>query len=170
LPFLFLCPLFENAGGCAEAFSCFFTFELRCEEAQFGILDNLFDDFWFFVALEWAFFGQVEAGDLQTVKQQPCAARVDVVRGDALEHLTDAVLDGAAVFGQRQGKGFAEAFALGELFEFGRSAGGVVEVAEFFSAKTWAAATAAIDVDTAALVTCWFWCVHRDPSPGAVHS
>jgi hypothetical protein len=46
----------------------------------------------------------------------------------------------------------------------------VVEVAEFFSAQTWAAATAAIDVDAAALVTCRFWCAHSDPSPGAIHS
>jgi len=143
----------------------FFAFQLRRERAQLGIIDNLFDDFRLFVALEWAFPGQVEAGDLQAVEKKASAARVNGVGGNALEHLANAVLDGAAVLGQGQVKGFAAAFALGELFGFGRRASGVMEVAEFLAAQARAAATAAIDVDATALVTCWFRCAHSGPLP-----
>jgi hypothetical protein len=63
------------------------------------VLDDFFHQVLLFVTLQWAFFGQVQARDLQTVKKKASAAGVDGVGGDALEDLTYAVLDGAAVFG-----------------------------------------------------------------------
>jgi hypothetical protein len=44
-------------------------------------------------------FGEVEAGNLEAVEEQACAARVDLVGGDALEDLADGELDGGLVFG-----------------------------------------------------------------------
>jgi len=38
--------------------------------------------------------GEVEAGDLEAVEEEPGTAGVDVVGGDALEDLADGVLDG----------------------------------------------------------------------------
>src|SRR5712671_5032660 len=101
---------------------------------------DLFDDFGglgFGVAVDRG-FGEVEAGDLEAVEEQAGAAGVDVVGGDALQDFADGVLDGGAVFRQRKVEGGAAASALlgvGDGF-----AGGVVVVAEIFSAQAGAAA------------------------------
>jgi hypothetical protein len=52
-------------------------------------------------------FGEVEAGDLEAVEEEAGAAGVDVVGGDSLEDLADGVLDGGAVFGEREFEGGA---------------------------------------------------------------
>jgi len=44
-------------------------------------------------------FGEVEAGDLEAVEEEPRAAGIDLVGGDALEDLADGELDGGLVFG-----------------------------------------------------------------------
>jgi hypothetical protein len=129
---------------------------------------GLFDEFGFgFGGLE---FGQVEAGDLQTVEEESGAAGIDVVGGDALEDLADGVLDGGAIFGERDLKGGAAASAGAWVLR--GSSGGVVVVAEVFSAEAWAAATVAVGEDVAALEA--FGCfglsvdgvVHWSPSHG----
>src|SRR5882757_7843391 len=66
---------------------------------------GLFDEF----GLGGLLFGEVEAGDLEAVEEEAGAARVDVVGGDALEDLTDGVLDRGAVFGERDFEGGAAA-------------------------------------------------------------
>jgi hypothetical protein len=103
------------------------------------------------------FFGKVEAGDLQAVEEEASAAGVDVVGGDALEDLADGVLDGRAVFGERDFEGGA-AGAAGVRVLRGSSRG-VVVVAEVFSAEAWAAAAVAVGEDVAALVAfgCFGW-------------
>ena len=108
-------------------------------------------------------FGEVEAGDLEAVEEQACSARVDLVGGDALEDLADGVLDGGPVFGERQVEGGSAALALGGVRD--GFAGGVVVVAEVFSAEAWAAAAGAVDEDVAALVAFRFGVVHFVPSP-----
>jgi hypothetical protein len=64
------------------------------------------------------------------------------------------VLDGGSVFGERDFEGGAAAAA-------GAWAGGVMVVAEVFSAKAWAAAAVAVGEDVAALVAFGFglWCL-----------
>jgi hypothetical protein len=70
----------------------------RGEDAEGGIDGDLFYGLGFgFRRGLW--FGQVEAGDLEAVEEEPGAARVDVVGGDALQDLADRGLDGGAVFG-----------------------------------------------------------------------
>jgi hypothetical protein len=119
---------------------------------------DLFDDFGGFrfgVAVGGG-FGEVEAGDLEAVEEQAGAAGVDVVGGDALEDFADGLLDGGTVFRQRKVEGGAAASALlrvGDGFS-----GGVVVVAELFSAQAGAAATMAIGEDVAALVLFDGWC------------
>ena len=72
-----------------------------------------------------------------------------------LEDDADGGLDGAAVFGE----GEVEAGFLAEGLAWGGFAGGVVVVAEGFSAEADAAAAVAVGEDVAALVTavvgCW---------------
>jgi hypothetical protein len=107
-------------------------------------------------------FGEVEAGDLESVEEEAGAARVDLVGGDALQDLADGVLDGGTVFWERQVEGGAAGLALlGVGYRF---AGGVVVVAEVFSAEARAAAAVAVGEDMAALVLFGFWLVHC-PSP-----
>jgi hypothetical protein len=103
-------------------------------------------------------FGKVEAGDLEAVEEEAGAARVDVVGGDALKDLADGVLDGGAIFGEREFEGGA-AGAAGVRVSDG-PAGGVVVVAEVFAAEAWAAAAVAVGEDVAALVAfgCFGWC------------
>ena len=48
----------------------------------------------------WVGFGQVLAGDLQTVEEQAGSLGVDFVGGQELEDLADGVLDGAVIFGE----------------------------------------------------------------------
>jgi hypothetical protein len=70
----------------------------RGEDAEGGVDGDLFyrlgfgsgEDLW---------FGEVEAGDLEAVEEEACAAGIDVVGGDALEDFADGCLDGGAVFG-----------------------------------------------------------------------
>ena len=108
---------------------------------------GFFDDF----GLGGLGFGEIEAGDLEAVEEEAGAAGVDVIGGDALEDLADGVLDGGAVFGERDLEGGAAGstgVAVGRGF-----AGGVVVVAEVFAAEARAAAAVAVGEDVAALVT-----------------
>jgi hypothetical protein len=122
------------------------------------VVGDLFDDFGGFgfgVAVGRG-FGKVEAGDLEAVEEQAGAAGVDVVGGDAAENFADGVLDGGAVFGKRKVEGGAAASALlrvGDGFS-----GGVVVVAEVFSAQAGAAAAVAVGEDAAALEAFGDWC------------
>jgi hypothetical protein len=70
---------------------------------------------------------------LEAVEKKAGAAWVDVVRGDALQNLADGVLDGGAVFGERQVEGGAAAATLLRVGD--GLARGVVVVAEVFAAK-----------------------------------
>jgi hypothetical protein len=98
-------------------------------------------------------FGEVEAGDLEAIEEEACAAGVDVVGGDALEDFADGGLDGGAVFRERQVESGAAASA---LFWVGdRAACGVVVVAELFVVQAGAAATVAVGEDVAALEALW---------------
>ena len=112
-------------------------------------------------------FGEVEAGDLEAVEEQAGAAGVDVIGGDAAENFSDGLLDGGPVFGQGKVEGGAAASTLlrvGDGFS-----GGVVVVAEVFSAQAGAAAAVAVGEDVAALVLFGGWCgvLHGvGPSPG----
>jgi hypothetical protein len=106
--------------------------------------------------------GEVEAGDLEAVEEETGAAAVDVVRGDALEDFADGSLDGRAIFGKGEVEGGAAASALlgvGDGFS-----GGVVVVAEVFSAQARAAAAVAVGEDVAALVLFGGF-LHGGPSP-----
>jgi hypothetical protein len=94
--------------------------------------------------------GEVEAGDLEAVEEQTGAAGVDVVGGDALEDFSDGSLDGRAIFGEGEVEGGAAASA---LFGIGDgSSGGVMVVAEVFSAQTGAAAAVTVGEDASALI------------------
>ncbi len=123
---------------------------------------DLFYLFGFVCVAVGLLFGEVQAGDLQAVEEESCSLGVEVVGGDALEDDVDGGLDGAAVFGQGEVEGgfFAEALAGSGL------AGGVVVVAEGFSAEADAAAAVAVGADVAAFeagcrllaVSCWLLC------------
>ncbi len=116
---------------------------------------DLFDDLGFFafliapVAVGFG-FGEVEAGDLEAVEEQTCSAGIDLVGGDALEDLADGELDGGLVLGQWQVELGAAVLAVARFGD--GAAGGVVVVAEVFSAEAWAAAAAAVGEDVAALI------------------
>ena len=99
-------------------------------------------------------FGQVEAGDLEAVEEEACAAGVEVVGGDAAEDFADGGLDGAAVLGDGEVEGGlagAAGFQVGYGF-----AGGVVVVAEGLAAQAGAGAAVSVGEDVAALVADWF--------------
>jgi hypothetical protein len=119
---------------------------------------GLFDDFDGFgpgVAVGRG-FGEIEAGDLEAVEEEAGAAGVDVIGGDAAEDFSDGMLDGGTVFGERKVEGGAAASTLlgiGDGFS-----GGVVVVAEVFSAQAGAAAAVAVGKDVAALVLLGVWC------------
>jgi len=104
-------------------------------------------------------FGEVEAGDLKAVEEKAGSSGVDFVGGDSLEDLADGVLDGGLVFRERELKGGAAALAGFRILDW--LAGGVVVVAEVFSAQAWAAAAVAVGEDVAALVL--FGLVHWIP-------
>jgi len=116
--------------------------------AKLGVGGGLFDQFG--SGPGGLRFGEVEAGDLEAVEEEAGAARVDVVGGDALEDLADGVLDGGAVFGERNLEGGAAAAA--GAWVLSRFAGVVVVVAEIFSAEAWASAAVAVGEDVAALI------------------
>ena len=80
-----------------DAFALFgpADFGWRGEGAQFGVSGDLFDCFdRFGFGFGGLRLGEVEAGDLEAVEEEPGTAGVDVVGGDALEDLADGVLDG----------------------------------------------------------------------------
>jgi hypothetical protein len=106
-------------------------------------------------------FGEVEAGDLEAIEKKTCAARVDVVGGDALKDFSDGGLDGGTVFGQGQVEGGAAAAAAARIGD--GFSGGVVVVAELFCAEAWTGAAVSVGEDVAALVLfgCFSLCVHR---------
>ncbi len=88
--------LFKQDCDGAFAFSGFAEFGGWGEGSQFGVGGGFFDDFdglGFGVAVGGG-LGEVEAGDLEAVEEEAGAAGVDVVGGDALEHLSDGVLNG----------------------------------------------------------------------------
>jgi hypothetical protein len=95
-------------------------------------------------------FGEVEAGDLEAVEEEPGSARVDLVGGDALEDLADGELDCGLVLGEGQVELRAAALAVARAGD--GATGGVVVVAEVFSAEAWAAAAVAVGEYVAALV------------------
>ncbi len=75
------------------------------ERAEDGVGGDFFDGCgWVLEGRRGRCAGQVRAGDLQAVEQQPGAFGVDVVGRDALQHLGNAELDAAAVFRFRQRK------------------------------------------------------------------
>jgi hypothetical protein len=112
------------------------------------VVGGLFDQFG--TVFGGLLFGEVEAGDLEAVEEKAGAAGVNVVGGDALEDLADGVLDGGAVFGERDLEvGAAAAPGVRILC---RSAGVVMVVAEVFSAEAGASAAVAVGEDVAALV------------------
>ena len=126
---------------------------------------DLFDDFGGF---GFRGFEEVEAGDLEAVEEEAGAAGVDVVGGDAAENFADGKLNAGTIvgIGKRKVEGGAAAAALlraGDGFS-----GGVVVVAEVFSAQAGAAAAVAVGEDVAALVLfgCWCGVLHGwGPSP-----
>ena len=127
-----------------------------------GVGGDLFDDLdgvGFGVAVGGG-FGEIKAGDLESVEEEAGAAGVDFIGGDTLKDLADGVLDGGAVFGE--GEVEAGAAALTLLGVGDGSSGGVVVVAEVFSAEAGAAAAVAVGEDVAALVLfgCLGFCVH----------
>ncbi len=97
-------------------------------------------------------FGEIEAGDLETVEEEAGATGVDVIGGDALEDLADGQLNAGTIvgIGKREIEGGAAVSACARGFD--GLAIGVMVVAEGFSAEAWAAATAAVGEDVAALV------------------
>jgi len=110
-------------------------------------------------------FGEVGAGDLESVEEESSAFGVECFEGDALEDLTDGDLDGGAVLGRGEvelGVGVG-AGALVERLGAAESAGGVVVVAELLLAQGWAAAAVSLGEDVSALVA---WFGHVGPLPG----
>jgi hypothetical protein len=94
--------------------------------------------------------GQVEAGDLEAIEQEAGAARVDVVRGDALEDFSDGGLDGGTIFWKGQVEGRAAATMLLWIGDgFSR---GVVVVTELLLTEARAGTAASVGEDVAALV------------------
>jgi hypothetical protein len=150
--------LLEEAAYCTQLFFGFGDFGTRGEDAECGVGCDLFDCLFFgrlFVVAARGFadgfwFGEIDAGDLEAVEEEAGAAGVDVVGGDAAEDFSDGVLDGGAVFWQRQVEGGATASALAWVFD--RLACGVVVVAELFAAEAWAGAATSVGEDVAALV------------------
>jgi len=120
-----------------------------------GVDDDLFDlggAFGFGV-----FFGagEVAAGDLQAVEEQPGAFGVEVVGGQAAQDFGDGKLDGGAVFEVPEGEGGLLGSALSEVFH--RAAILVVKIAKFFLFECGRAAAMTGGEDVAALET-GVWC------------
>ena len=102
----------------------------------------------------WLFFRftlrQVEAGDLQSVEEEAGSAGIYVVGSYSLEDHADGVLDGASIFRVGENEDFAVNFSGFEVGGGYGVAGGVVVVAEIFSAEPWAETAAAVGEDMAA--------------------
>jgi hypothetical protein len=133
------------------------------EDAEGGVEDDLFDGVGRVAGVGVSFrgvfagrgggefcFGEVGAGDLESVKEEPGAAGVDVVGGDAAEDFADGGLDGGAVFGVGEFEGGTAAAALARVGD--GAAGGVVVVAELLAAQAGAEAAVAVGEDVAAAV------------------
>jgi hypothetical protein len=155
LGLLSLLTLFDHLvyqkGDGAFALGGFADLGGRGEDSEFGVSGDLFDNFNGFgsgVAVGGG-FGEVEAGDLETVEEEAGTAGVDVVGGDALEDLADGELDGGSVFWEGKVEGGAAATAGAGVC--GGLACGVVVVTEVFSAEAGAAAAVAVGEDVAAL-------------------
>ncbi len=149
---MFALEFFEEAGGGAFVLLGDGYATDRSDRAEGWVFDDVLDGVVGDVVGPG--LGEVEAGDLEAVEEQAGAAWVDLVRGDALEDVAEGELDGGAVFGV----GEDEVGGLGLTALAGRklggrrgTAGGLVEVAEGLIAQARAAATAAVDVDVAAL-------------------
>jgi hypothetical protein len=120
---------------------------------------DLFDDFggFGFGVTMGRGFGEVEAGDLETVQEQAGSAGVDVVGGDALQDLAYGKLNAGAIVGIGERKVEGGTAASAALRVGDGSSGGVVVVAEVFSAQTGAAAAVAVGEDVSALILFrWF--------------
>jgi hypothetical protein len=131
-----------------------------------GDLFNDFDGFGFGVAVRGG-FGEVEAGNLEAVEEQAGAAGIDVVGGDAAKDFADDKLNAGAIveIGEWDFEGGVAAATLARVGD--RAAGGVVVVAEVFSAQAGAAAAVAVCEDVTALVL--FWCVGSGVDDGVLH-
>ena len=142
---------FDELGDGASAFCHFGDFGAWGEDAEGWVDGDLFYGLGFGGGLGEALrFGEVEAGDLEAVEEEAGAAGVDVVGGDAAENFADGLLDGGTVFRQRKVEGGAAASTLVRIGD--GFSGGVVVVAEVFSAEAGAAAAVAVGEDVAALV------------------
>ena len=100
---------------------------------------------------------EVDGGDLEAVEEEPRAAGVELVGGEAIEDLADGDLDGAAILGIGEGEGGGAELALREIDSLGlgtegaSTAGVVVVVAEILAAKAGASAAVAVGEDVTAL-------------------
>jgi hypothetical protein len=123
----------------------------RGEEAVGGVLLNEFEGLLGEgdgVGREDGVRREVGAGDLEAVEEEPGAAGVEVVGGDALEYEADGELDGGAVLGDGEVEGGEAGLAGGRIGD--GMAGGVVVVAEVLVAEGGGAAAASVDEDVAA--------------------
>lgn len=130
----------------------------RSEEAVVGVLLDDFEGLLregLGVRWEDGVRRQVGAGDLEAVEEEPGAAGVEVVGGDALENEADGELDGGTVLGDGEVEGGEAGFAGGGV-GYG-VAGGVVVVAEVLVAEGGGAAAASVDEDVAAAVAVWLF-------------
>ena len=131
----------------------------RGQGAEGGVEDDFFDGLGGF-GLDGcgASGGQVGGGDLEAVEEEPGAARVDLVGGDAAKDVGNSELETGAVVGvrQREVEG-GPATAAGAVRIPDGLAGGVVVVAELFTPERGGAATPAIGVDVAALEALGRW-------------
>jgi hypothetical protein len=132
----------------------------RGEDAELEVEDGFLDGGEGFGGLaqggERRGFGQVHGGDVEAVQKQPGAARVDSVKGYALEDDADGGLDGGTVFGVGKDEGGLGGFVVGlelaALVEvLDGPAGGVVVEAKYFLAQADAAAAMAVGEDVTAL-------------------
>ena len=119
------------------------------QDAELRVFGDLFDEEGGLSVERW--FGQRDDGGLQAVEQQACAAGVQVVGGDALQHQRDGVQDAAAV-GELVGAGElkgAEAGLVGGGVLDG-AARGVVLIAKLLPAQAGRGAAVAVHIDVAA--------------------
>jgi hypothetical protein len=92
--------------------------------------------------------GEVSGGDLETIEEETGAAKVDVVGGDVLQDTAEGVLDLVGALEVGKGEAILSGPAFAEASD--RGSGGVVVVAEFFSAHRRASAGSAFGSAVAA--------------------
>jgi len=142
-------------------------FDLRSESTKFRMKDDFLDNGLMRQAASFLgalLLGQVSAGDLEAVKEQARAARVEVICGDGMEDETDGGLNGDAILRGWQSEDTTAGFTLTQVG--GGFTGGVMVVAEVFIAQARAAAAVAVGEDVAALVA--FGCFGRDVVHGSL--